>query len=123
MFDLLIFSLLSEGFDRIELCGLRGWVDAEDDSCQAGDAEGEDDGPRSDDRFHFGEMRDNIWNNDAKDDADDSSSNREDDGLDKELGDDVFSLRAESAADADLAGALSDGGEHDVHNADSSDEE
>ncbi len=42
----------------------------------------------------------------------------EHDGLHDELRHDVALLRADRAADADLAGALGDGDEHDVHDAD-----
>ena len=44
-------------------------------------------------------------------------------GLDEELSDDVlFLARTERAAHADLTGALGDGGEHDVHDADATDD-
>ena len=43
--------------------------------------------------------------------------------LDQELLDDVAALRAQGAADADLAGALRDRRQHDVHDADAADQE
>lgn len=55
--------------------------------------------------------------------ADDTATAGQDDGLDEELDDNVESFGSESAAYADLAGALCDSSEHDVHNADSTDEQ
>ena len=60
---------------------------------------------------------------DADDDAEEAADGGLDDGLDEELGDDVLPLGAEGPADADLAGAFGDGGEHDVHDADAADEQ
>src|SRR4030095_12971800 len=45
------------------------------------------------------------------------------DGLGQELDEDVAAARADRATDADLAGALEDVGEHDVHDPDPADEE
>lgn len=102
---------------------MRGGIDAEDNSGEAGDSEGEEDGPGGDDGFHLGEVGDADRDEDAEEDSDDPAADGEDDGLDEELDDDVFSLRSEGAADADLAGALGDGGEHDIHDTDAADEE
>ena len=51
-------------------------------------------------------------------DADDAADLAEHDGLDDELRHDVALLGADGAANADLARALGDRDEHDVHDAD-----
>ena len=42
-------------------------------------------------------------------------------GFDQELGDDALALGTDGLADTDLPGALGDGDQHDVHNADAAD--
>ena len=53
----------------------------------------------------------------------DPAGERDDRRLDQELTDDVALLRADGAADADLARPLHHAGEHDVHDADAADEQ
>ena len=53
----------------------------------------------------------------------DPADQRQQDGLEQELGEDRALGRTDRFADADLAGALGDGDEHDVHDADAADEE
>ena len=55
--------------------------------------------------------------------ADGSADQRDDGGLGEELAADVVGGGAEGFADADLAGALGDGDEHDVHDADAAERE
>ena len=57
------------------------------------------------------------------DEAGDSADDGDDGGLDEELAADVDGCCSESFADADLAGALGDGDEHDVHYADAAQRE
>jgi len=56
------------------------------------------------------------------DDAEEASDERDEYGFDDELADDVALGGADGTADANLASALEDGGEHDVHDADAADE-
>ncbi len=56
-------------------------------------------------------------------DADGASEERQHDGLGEELYDDVGIERADGAADTDFPSTLGNGNEHDVHNADTSDDE
>ena len=56
-------------------------------------------------------------------DADEPAEHREQDRLDDELADDVRPARPDRLADADLARALGDRHEHDVHHADPADEQ
>ena len=55
---------------------------------------------------------------DTDDDADEAADDRERQGLDEELGEDVAAARADRLADADLAGPLADRHQHDVHDPD-----
>ena len=52
-----------------------------------------------------------------------AAADRDQDGFGEELADDIEAAGADGAADADFAGALHDGGEHDVHDADAADEQ
>ena len=56
-------------------------------------------------------------------DAEQAADAGEHDGLDQELLGDVAPLGAQGAADADLAGPLGDGRQHDVHDADAADQQ
>ena len=53
----------------------------------------------------------------------DAADAGERDGLDEELEQHLAGAGADGEADADLAGALGDGDEHDVHDADAADEQ
>ena len=64
-------------------------------------------------------MRDDEPDGDAEQAADAREHHR----LDQELLGDVPLLGAQGAADADLAGALGHGGQHDVHDADAADQQ
>ena len=59
----------------------------------------------------------------ADDDADEAAEQREGQGLDEELGEDVAAAGADRLADADLAGPLADRDEHDVHDPDAADDQ
>ena len=59
----------------------------------------------------------------AQADADQPAERTERDGFDEKLQQDVATVRADGHADADLAGALGDADEHDVHDADAADDE
>jgi hypothetical protein len=56
-------------------------------------------------------------------DADRAAEEAEHDGFDEELEEDGGGSGADGLAEADLAGAFGDGDEHDVHDADATDEE
>src|SRR5580765_17617 len=110
--------LVPQGFNRIHVGGTEGGVEAEDDADHGGDGEGDDGGPEADDGDHTGGVTDDKWNGDAQEDAEDAAGAGEQDGFHEELSDDIFTARAEGAANADFTGPLRHAGEHDVHDAD-----
>ena len=62
-------------------------------------------------------------NNEPHGDADQPAEEREGEGLDEELGQDVPATRPDGLADPDLAGPLADRHQHDVHDPDAADDE
>src|SRR5688572_23849677 len=115
--------LVAEGFDGIEVGGFNGGVGAEDDADEGADEEAKNGPVDGDFGGHFEEIGSDIAGGDAYDDADDAADFAEDDGFEDELCHDVALFGADGAADANLAGALGDGDEHDVHDADAGSEE
>ena len=55
--------------------------------------------------------------------ADDAAHGAQDDGFDEELSEDVAAVRADGQANPDLAGAFRNANEHDVHDANATDDE
>ena len=70
-----------------------------------------------------GELADAGRHEQADGDADEAAEQRQGQGLDEELGEDVPAARADGLADADLAGPLADRDQHDVHDPDAADDE
>jgi hypothetical protein len=70
-----------------------------------------------------GDAADAEGNSIGERDAENSAGGRDDQRLREELEEDVAAARAEGLFDADLAGALLDGDQHDVHEADAGDAE
>src|SRR6267143_6619117 len=85
------------------------------DKSQKNRADGHDGGPPSEPCNDFGHRK-------SKNYAQQSAGERDQDGLDDELADDVPSPGADGAAHANFAGTLEDGGQHDVHDPDPTDE-
>ncbi|MEZ6017621.1 MAG: hypothetical protein R3F49_21105 [Planctomycetota bacterium] len=71
----------------------------------------------------FPDNRDDLRDDEPEPDTEEPAADAKDDRFDEELADDVPPLRAEGAAHADLARALGDGRQHDVHDADAADEQ
>ena len=69
------------------------------------------------------ESADGEGNDVGQDDAEESADESDGEGLSQKLKEDVSPARAQRFLDADLARALSDGDEHDVHQADAADAE
>ena len=114
-----MFSLfVPQRVDGVEAGGGHGRVHAEEDADHDRQAEADGDGPAADDGLPIGELADDVRPADAEQHADQSAGGREHDGFDEELQGDVPPLGPQRAADADLAGALGDRGQHDVHDAD-----
>ena len=67
---------------------------------------------------HTGEERDDDRNRHPHQQTGKTAAEREDARVDQELQHDAALARADGAADADLLRAFGDGGEHDVHDAD-----
>ena len=115
---------VAEGFDGVKTGGFDGGVHAEEEADAHGDGDGENDGPERDGRGERGNSEvDEQADGAAKENANDAAGTGEDDGFGEELPDDVALARANGAAHANFAGALSDGHEHDVHHTDAADEE
>src|SRR5918996_205152 len=116
-------SLMSEGHDRIEPRGLGRGVDPEHDADQRRHPDPQRDRPPLE---RVGERRD-LGDQDRDPEPERHSGQPaeggEDDGLGQELAHDVRSARPDRLADADLARALGDGDEHDVHHHDPPDDE
>lgn len=74
---------MAQRLDRIELCSRARGIETEDDADRAGDPEREQDRPDGDDRLHGGELRDNQGCEHADEHADQSTPDREHDGLDE----------------------------------------
>src|ERR1700761_5079350 len=127
---------VAEGDDGVEAGGSEGGDEARDDADQREDDEGRDHrcggGAEDDVAFVIGGLvdvgverhrRDEVAEDDGDDHADGAGHEGEDQAFKKELREDVAAARAEGFEDADLAGALGDGDEHDVHDADAADGE
>ena len=127
--------LVAKRNDRILPGGHDGWIDAEDESGHGSYKERGDDRPARDLGFKadigFDDVLDGWlthqpWKKfsdrdgqaDAEQDAQETTDSGQGPGFDKELGNDVFPRGTESAPDADLPRPLDDGGEHDVHDSD-----
>src|SRR5207253_10189316 len=110
-------------FDRVEARGLARRVEAEEDPDGRREAEGEHDRLRGDERAPLREVADRLGAGHAERDAHDAADQRERDGLDQELQKDVTPACADRHAQTDLARALGDGYQHDVHDADASDQQ
>src|ERR1035441_6928535 len=105
-------SLKAQRFDRSEAGGSSGRVGAEEQAGGQRGAEGEEDRVGGDFRVHSGDFE--LAADDADGHAGESAEDRYEHCLGQELGEDVRAPGADRLADADLAGALGDGHEHDV---------
>src|ERR1700761_9390970 len=127
---------VAEGDDGVEAGGAKGGDEAADDADQREDDEGRDHrgggGAEDDVAFVVGGLvdvgverhrRDEVAEDDGDDHADGTGHEGENQAFKKELREDVAAACAKGFEDADLAGALCDGDEHDVHDAHAADGE
>src|SRR5437588_1829783 len=118
------FLLVTQALNRVEARGLARGPDAEDQPDEDGDDEAGDDRPE---RYRGGqdgeEEGDYLADADGEDDADDAADEGQGHCLVKKLPDDVSPSRADGLSDAYLLRALGHRDEHDVHHADSADEQ
>ena len=124
---------VAESFDRVKAGGEYGRDHAADEPDGSKDEDGNDqsDGvDREADVAGFGvfspgaeerKSADGEGNDVGQDDAEESTGEGDGERLGQELEEDVAAARAQRFLYADFAGALSDGNEHDVHQADTAD--
>src|ERR1700730_19200248 len=115
--------LVAQAFDGIELGGADRGNGAEQDADQRADGDGND-GRETENRNAIGgEDADGVGDGESNNNAEDAADEGNENGLGKELEADLALGGADCFADADLANAGADGGQHDVHNADAADEQ
>src|SRR6058998_2688000 len=95
----------------------------EEDPDRSGEAEGERDGFRRDERPPLGDVADGARAAEAEGDADHTADQREGDGLDQELDEDVAPASPHRHPEADLSRPLRHRHEHDVHDPDAADQQ
>ncbi len=116
-------SVGPQGYDGIEHGGFARGVDAEEDAGGGGDDEASHNAPDGDGRREADGEGNRLRHGDAAENTDEPAHERHHRGLQQELHEDVFAACAEGLADADLASALGDGDEHDVHDDDAAHDE
>src|SRR5262245_15055151 len=110
--------------DWVEVGGLLRGPDAEDESDKDRDGHPAHDGPERDRGGELGqEEHDHVADHDGEDHSEDSPEGGQRHGFEQELADDVAFAGPDGLSDADLAGALGDADEHDVHHADAADQQ
>src|SRR5205814_217552 len=114
---------VANGFHRIEPRGFHGRVRAKDQAHGDGNQKGQEDGADGNDGGPSRHPGDQLGHRKARDDAQEAAGKGNQHGFDDKLTHDVRAPRADGAANADFAGTLEDGGQHDVHDADSADKQ
>src|SRR5450759_1835256 len=97
-------SFVAEGDDRIETGRLAGRPDPEHDPDGKAEKDGYKRGDRIEDEAPAGERPDQGREGHPKHDSDEAAEERQDEGLDQELGEDVPTTRPDRLADPDLTG-------------------
>src|SRR5216684_7367991 len=115
--------LVAQAFDGIELGGADSGNGAEQDANQRGNNDGDDGGEARNGDAILGEVADGEGDGEPDDDAKDAADKGDEDGFREELETNLAFGGADRFADADLANAGADGGEHDVHDADAADQQ
>ena len=118
-----ILLFIPYSLDRVKLCGLLGRIPAEEDAGEGTDGEREDDAPGFDDHRHVSEILDAQGDPHAQQHPDDTSRDTEEDRLDEELVEDIDATGTDTHTEADLTRTLGDTDIHDVHDADTTDEQ
>src|SRR5579862_3607860 len=98
-------------------------IQSEDDSDEAAEAHGNEDDVDVNEEWPAEVNGELMRSDQTKRDAEEPAREGQRQGLAKELGQDVPRSGADGHADADLPRPLSDADQHDVHDADASDEE
>src|SRR5688500_6325856 len=111
-------SLGAQGADGGRAGRRAGGPDAEDDADQEAEHDGRDERGGMECEAPAGDLADEGRDAKAHGDADQPAEQRQGQCLDEELGEDVAAARTDGLADADLAGPLADGHQHDVHDPD-----
>src|SRR5262245_30856151 len=115
---------VSKALDGVEVGGLLGGPDAEGESDEDRDGHSAHHGPEWDRGGELGQEEHNhVTDDDGENHAQDSAEGSQRHGFEQELADDVAFAGADGFTDADLAGALGDADEHDVHHADAADQQ
>ena len=114
---------MAQGIDGIEAGGAAGGHEAEEDADGSGEDEGDDVDLRIKQKWRADDFGEGHAEGVGEGDADDAADAGEGDGLDEELQQDLPRTGTDGKADADLAGALGDGDEHDIHDAYAADEQ
>ena len=114
---------MAKRLDGVHQRGAAGGIDPEDHGNGDGDGEGNGEGREGQHGLHVGCGRDGQGDQCPEYQTDHAAGEGEDEGLHQELQHDVAAAGAERAADADLTGALADGGEHDIHDANTADDQ
>ena len=114
---------MTDSLDRIHASGLLGGDVTEENANEHADEEGDIDGPEGNGTGHSEHGNDEGARSPADKDAQQSAGDADEDRLDKELEGDDGTGGAYGHAETDLLGALRDGDEHNVHDADSGHEQ
>jgi len=109
--------------DRIEGRRLLRWVESEEDSDDSREQERDGDGHRIDKDGRRDRLAYHGGRHEAEEDADHSSHEADDRGLDEKLHKHIRLTCSDGEPDPDLSRPLGHGDEHDVHDADAADEE
>lgn len=116
--------LTSECIYRLHFRGLISGEDPEKESCADGEGESEEDLIRCDNRCdRRRDTRDDLYYTEWEGNTDEPSEDREHDGFDEELFDDISAFCADCFTDTDLFRAFRYCHEEDIHDSDSSDDE
>ncbi|CAK7261773.1 protein of unknown function (plasmid) [Shinella sp. WSC3-e] len=101
-------SVARQGFDGVQLCGVAGGKEAEDDTDKGRAGEGHDDGSGGEDHFEVGAQQiEKSAEPEGEHDPHEAADKANQNGLDQELGEDVAAARADGrtnpgAADSNL---------------------
>ena len=98
-------------------------IDAEDDACNKRGKTGDKDDIDGNVGFEWSNEGNEEGAGVTKEDTEETANDTKDDSFEKELQHDIAGRSANGFADADFASALRDGDEHDVHDADATNEE
>src|ERR1700719_3716201 len=115
--------LVAQAFDGIELGGADRGNGAKQDADQRADGDGNDGRETGNRNTIGGEEADGVGDGESNNNAEDAADEGDENGLGKELEADLAFGGADRFADADLANAGADGGQHDIHDADAADQQ